>query len=56
MKYREHEFIYLQPWCEGCQKFSASGEGRQWCRDDVWVQCDEVGCKQKTVQYKRVKP
>lgn len=35
--------IYLQPWCEGCEKHN--WEGRQWCEDDPWGPCDECGAQ-----------
>lgn len=41
----EHEIIWLQPWCDGCQAHSNSGEGRLWCQDDVWGPCEECGNK-----------
>lgn len=40
--------IYLQPWCEGCETH-AGYEGRNWCQDDVWTQCDE--CPNKSSRY-----
>jgi hypothetical protein len=44
-----HKVIWLQPWCDGCEKHCNSGEGRLWCQDDVWGQCDE--CDRKPVKY-----
>ena len=38
----EHETIWLQPWCEGCERYRSS-EGRNWCEDDLWGTCDECG-------------
>jgi hypothetical protein len=32
--------IWLQPWCDKCER---SAEDRTWCRDDVYLQCDECG-------------
>lgn len=43
-----HETIWLQPWCDGCEKH-AYGEGRLWCQDDVWGKCDE--CDAMPVKY-----
>jgi hypothetical protein len=40
--------IWLQPWCEGCAKSCAS-DGRQWCEDEVWGQCED--CDEKPVKY-----
>ena len=47
----EHKEIWLQPWCEGCDKDANTGwnGGRQWCEDDVWDTCE--GCEQKSVRY-----
>lgn len=39
----DHAKIWLQPWCEGCERHSYSGDGRQWCQDDAWDKCDECG-------------
>ena len=44
-----HPVIWLQPWCEGCERHSAYNEGRLWCQDDVWGKCDE--CDEKSVKY-----
>lgn len=35
--------IWLQPWCEGCEKHCYSGEGRMWCEDNVFDACEECG-------------
>lgn len=49
---QSHETIWLQPWCNGCDKNSWGGhDGRQWCQDNVWTNCDE--CKRKPVCYIR---
>ena len=47
----EHKEIWLQPWCEGCEKEASGGwgDGRQWCEDDVWGTCE--GCESKSVRY-----
>lgn len=46
----EHETIWLQPWCDGCQFHCRGGDdGRQWCQDDVWGKCDE--CDRPSVRY-----
>lgn len=49
----EHEIIYLQPWCNGCEHHCSSGEGRQWCQDDVFDDCEE--CGKKSVAFVRAK-
>lgn len=49
MSEQTHQTIWLQPWCEGCEKHCNSGEGRLWCQDDVWGQCEE--CDRKSVKY-----
>lgn len=35
--------IWLQPWCVDCGRYSLGDDGRQWCEDDVWDECDECG-------------
>jgi hypothetical protein len=42
-----HKTIWLQPWCDGCQKHA--GESRQWCEDDAWGQCEE--CPAMAIKY-----
>lgn len=42
-----HKTIWLQPWCAECDK--NSGDGRQWCEDDIWEQCSE--CDERSVKY-----
>jgi hypothetical protein len=37
---QQHKTIWLQPWCDGCER---SSEDRLWCQDDVWSYCDECG-------------
>jgi hypothetical protein len=49
MSHEDPKVIWLQPWCEGCDTHAYRGEGRQWCEDDAWGQCDE--CDQKSVKY-----
>jgi hypothetical protein len=50
-----HKTIWLQPWCDGCEKAcygsdgSDGSDGRQWCQDNVWDQCEE--CDNKSVKY-----
>lgn len=51
-----HKTIWLQPWCDGCEKHCNSGEGRMWCQDDVWGQCEADGCEQKAVKYELARP
>ena len=41
--------IWLQPWCDGCEKYCYGGEGRQWCQDDIWGSCGE--CDKKAIKY-----
>jgi hypothetical protein len=43
-----HQTIWLQPWCKGCQK-NCYSDGRQWCEDEVWGECEE--CGRKPVKY-----
>lgn len=43
------ETIWLQPWCKGCDKNSYGSDGRQWCEDEVWGECEE--CGRKPVKY-----
>jgi hypothetical protein len=47
----DHDVIWLQPWCAGCEMHASYGEGRQWCRNDVFEPCEE--CGQKSVKYVR---
>lgn len=47
MRFQEHKVIWLQPWCNKCE--SSPGDGRQWCKDDVWDACDE--CERRAVKY-----
>ena len=36
--------IYLQPWCDGCETHCRGyDDGRTWCIDDVWSQCEYCG-------------
>lgn len=46
---QRHKTIWLQPWCDGCEKNFYGIEGRMWCQDDVWGKCDE--CEEKSVKY-----
>lgn len=39
--------IWLQPWCDECDR--ESSEGRMWCQDDVWGECDH--CGKKPIRY-----
>ena len=47
----DHKEIWLQPWCERCDKDASMswGDGRQWCEDDVWDACED--CERKSVRY-----
>ena len=47
-EWEDPKVIWLQPWCEGCQRHSGY-EGRNWCDHDVWGKCDE--CGRKAVRY-----
>ncbi len=51
MRFEEHKTIWLQPWCDKCEAAANnfSNDGRQWCQDNVWDQCDE--CERKPVKY-----
>ena len=50
-----HETIWLQPWCDGCDKGAYDAESsRQWCRDEVWGPCEE--CGRKPVSYTITRP
>jgi hypothetical protein len=44
-----HDVIWLQPWCAGCEQHCTPGEGRMWCQDNVWGECEE--CGNKPVRY-----
>jgi len=44
-----HKTIWLQPWCDGCEKHASGSEGRLWCQDNVWDACEE--CGRKAVKY-----
>ena len=37
--------IYLAPKCED------GIDGRNWCEDDIWTDCEENGCSEKSVRY-----
>jgi hypothetical protein len=39
-EYQHPTTIWLQPWCDKCER---SAEDRTWCRDEVYLQCDECG-------------
>lgn len=50
MTWQEHEIIWLQPWCDKCETESyGAHDGRQWCQDKVWDQCDL--CERRPVKY-----
>ena len=42
--------IWLQPWCDECEN-AYNTEGRQWCKDNVWGECDAIDCGEKSVRY-----
>ena len=44
-----HAIIWLQPWCDGCEKHDYSCDGRLWCQTDEWGHCDE--CGRASVKY-----
>jgi hypothetical protein len=45
----EHQTIWLQPWCDNCDRNVVNGgEGRMWCQDKVWDDCE---CGAKPVRY-----
>ncbi len=38
--------IYLQPWCDECERLSRGGDdGRTWCDHDAWGKCSDCGAK-----------
>lgn len=44
MSEQEHQIIWLQPWCDGCQKHADSiDNGRTWCVDEAWGPCEDCG-------------
>lgn len=46
MAEQEHKEIWLQPWCDDCQKQSwGFDSGRQWCEDEAWGDCGTCGAK-----------
>lgn len=48
---QRHDVIWLQAWCDGCDKNCWGSDGRQWCADDAWGGCEE--CERKPVKYVR---
>jgi hypothetical protein len=52
MIFQEYQTIWLQPWCAKCETEAAkfASDGRQWCQDNVWDQCDE--CERRPVKYR----
>ena len=46
---QRHESIWLQPWCDGCDKQCWGSDGRQWCENDAWSGCE--GCERQSVKY-----
>jgi len=53
----EHPVIWLQPWCDDCEKSHYRGEGRMWCEDSVFETCEECGREPvKYVLAEHVKP
>jgi hypothetical protein len=46
---QEHPVIYLQPWCDKCERASGNGDGRMWFQNDAWGKCDD--CDRKFVKY-----
>ena len=49
--YQDPSEIYLQPWCDKCER--DPGDGRMWAPDDPWIECD---CGRKSVRYVMAKP
>lgn len=50
MAEQQHVEIWLQPWCDGCERYSYEcGESREWCQDNVFDPCSE--CGRKPVRY-----
>jgi predicted nucleic acid-binding Zn ribbon protein len=45
----DHPVIYLQPWCDECERCQERYEGRMWCQDDAWGECPD--CDRKAVKY-----
>lgn len=41
--------IWLQPWCDGCERHCHDEYGRTWCQDNVYDDCEE--CGRKAVRY-----
>jgi hypothetical protein len=48
---REHETIWLQPWCDKCDR--SPGDGRVWSADDEWGPCE---CGAMPVKYMLAPP
>lgn len=46
---QNHSVIWLQPWCDGCQKYQYRDEGRTWCESDIYEPCEE--CGRQAVKY-----
>jgi hypothetical protein len=45
----DHQIIWLQPWCEECEKHVHSIEsGRTWCKDNPYDPCE---CGAMPVKY-----
>jgi hypothetical protein len=39
-EYTEHKEIWLQPWCDECDRTQFD---RMWCQNNVWDKCDDCG-------------
>lgn len=51
--------IWLQPWCDDCERASAYDVGRCWSEDDPWgkcTQCDKMPVKYVLAPDQPVKP
>jgi rubrerythrin len=39
----DHRTIWLEPWCDECERSFRSKDGRIWCEDNPWQQCPTCG-------------
>lgn len=48
--------IWLQPWCAVCEEIAGgTDDGRLWCDDDVWGNCDIVDeCRCLSIPYMKM--
>lgn len=40
--FAQHQVIWLEPTCDGCEKYNSE---RLWCQDDVLDDCSECGAR-----------